>query len=239
MKKNVYRFLSSFVLIVAGVFCVLVTTGLFYGKLNNSFYTYFTYICAYASFIYMLVEFFYNLIVSIKNKSLNYITIDPEMKFSLMIGELLVFVVANTFLAKDLGWLWESKYWANLVNPFVHFAFPILLIFDYFYFSDHHYRWYTPFKTLVLPGAYALVVVICGFIVGFNKVSNDLPYDFINPDVVGYPSMIFTIIGLICGLLLFSYFVSFMDKYLQNKKFRKKVDKEIIDVVGDEKNDEE
>jgi len=186
----------------------------------------------------MLVEFIYNLVVSIKNKSLNYITIDPEMKFALMIGELLVFVVANTFLAKDLGWLWQSKYWSNLVNPFVHFSFPILFIFDYFYFSDHHYSWYTPFKTLVLPGAYALVVIIFGAVVGFEKVENDLPYDFINPNIVGYPSMIFTIIGMICGLLLVSYFVSFMDKYRQNKKFRRKVEKEIINTIGDE-NDEE
>lgn len=241
MNKNLMRFITSIIYLIVGGFALAISFGAFSSPVTKDAYIYFTVIANYACILYTFIELIYNVIVSIKHRYINYITILPETKFCLTTSIFVMFVIANTVLGGQIGYIWTFSYWVNINNIFFHFILPILFVVSFFYYSDHRFTYLTPFKQLILPCGYLGMLLIRGTILGWDEMNiNIIPYDFINPRVVGYPQAIFSLFGVVSLFVIIGYIVIFIDRYIKNKEFRKKVDNTIVyNDDFDEENDDE
>ena len=129
----------------------------------------------------------------------------PALKFMTTVMIFVTFLVYNTMLEG----FYTLRYWRNLYSLTCHVAAPLLFIFDFFLFDEHHtVKWYYPLLSLIIPLVYCAYILILGACIKDFKY----PYFFLDVNKYGYGIVMLFILALTAGFTLFAYLFWLYDK---------------------------
>jgi hypothetical protein len=211
IKSHKTQLLYRIIAIVVGIFGVLVSVGVFGGYGTNHFYFYYTNLSNYACLGFLVVDLIFVAFKLKRGEKEGNGTISPKVKFCLSIAILLTFIVADFILFN----IFTPSFWVSdllLINIFLHFAMPLLFIFDYFAFTKRKtLKWKDPFYSLIFPLSYVAFILIRAEIVG--RSSNDFlyPYFFLDVNQLGYTGVLVWSLGLSVCFLAIGYLFVYLD----------------------------
>ena len=107
-----------------------------------------------------------------------------------------------------------------LANQLLHTVTPIGAVLDWLLFDEKgRYDWRAPFRWVLLPDAYFVLVTLYGFLSGgrFHDGSR-FPYFFIDFDQQGVGGVLLYVLALNVGFLALGYAFVAVDRWLSKKK---------------------
>lgn len=185
------------------LFGIADSLGAFTGVLNKDFYAYYTnqsnIICTVIAIAELGIAIWY---VS-KGKPKGCESPLASVKFLAAIWILITFAVNNVLL----GDLSSISYWTDFSNVVLHFAGPLLFIFDYLFFTQTKViKWTDIAWVISYPYLYVIFALVRGALIDPSTTSVVYPYFFLDPTDQGYAYVIvyvfiLTIVFLLLGLV--------------------------------------
>lgn len=217
VKSRLIQIVYRSVEAVFGLLCVLVAIGVISNTQTagsqSQFYLFFTNLSNFAVIIYVYAELVFTIVRFIKGDKENNSSLCLPVKYSLMIGVLLTMLVANTMLGSMMGFIWQGKWWQNLINPFLHFFMPLLFIVDFLFFSEVGKMKKTyPFYSLIFPLLYLVFIFIRAAVLPSSYEGVIYPYPFINVATNGWGITLAYILGLVAIFVLIGFGFYFIDR---------------------------
>ncbi len=192
-KKNIFRI----VFFIIALYNFIESTKIYRFRFDLDYIYYYTNLSNFAVFIWIS----YIMVKMVKNQkeSKN----DYSVKFSVMMGIMVTFIIYNTLLGNPF----TRDYW-HLSNVLKHTLIPLLMFYDYLKYTPHKkIRFSDTYKSLIFPLLYFVYAMIRGLF------TNQYPYFFVDPTGIGYTGVISYLIVLTMLMWGFSYLL-----YLLNKK---------------------
>ena len=122
-------------------------------------------------------------------------------------------IVANTILGNMLGFIWQDRWWQNLINPFLHFLMPMLFIIDFVFFSEIGGMKKTyPLYSLAFPLLYLIFIFIRAAVLPSFYQGISYPYPFIDIADNGWGITLAYIFGLAAIIILIGFAFYFVDR---------------------------
>lgn len=197
--------------------------NLFHTKSPISLLSYYTS----QSNIICLVAFICYFILDLIDKNRNYRKNDI---YYLIKGAITIMIFLTTFcyhialspVGFDMEHLQKDFLSKKISNFILHTCAPWLVILDYFLFDEKgHFKKYYPFLWLFLPLNYLIYVYLYSAQGGtFYNIggSNQFAYFFLDYKQIGINAVINWIFGICLLVLLFSYLLVYIDRFLFKKK---------------------
>lgn len=124
-------------------------------------------------------------------------TVIRSLKFYTTIAILVTFIVYNFILADNMFELG----WNSLGNITKHIVCPLLFVFDFLLFDEHHaLKWYDCLLCTILPLVYASFILIRGAVLPSDFEGTVYPYFFLDGEI-GYGG-VFGWIGILLAAFL-------------------------------------
>jgi hypothetical protein len=198
------------------------------GSDGGTVFLFFTNLSNFALTLYIFSELIFTIVRFAHGEKEGSSALCLGLKFSLMIAIMLTFLVANIilgFMMPSFGFIWQSRWWTWLTNPFLHFFNPLLFMIDFFLFSEAGATKKTfPLYSLILPLIYVVIVLIRGAVLtskyGADTTEVTLyPYPFLNPNVngMGYWWVFLWCLVLSAFFLGLGYLIVFLDHKREKK----------------------
>jgi len=180
---------------------------------QSQFYIFFTNLSNFAAIIYVCAKLIFTLVRFTNGEKSSAVSLCLPVKFSLMISVLLTMIVANTILGNMLGFIWQDRWWQNLINPFLHFLMPMLFIIDFVFFSEIGGMKKTyPLYSLAFPLLYLIFIFIRAAVLPSFYQGISYPYPFIDIADNGWGITLAYIFGLAAIIILIGFAFYFVDR---------------------------
>ena len=226
IKNRIAQLIYRSIYVGLGFIGVLSAFGLLYGSSPNlSNLIYYTnlsnYLCLIVTII-VLVDTYKHIK---KGELYGHNTSIKQLKFYSTIIILVTFLVYNILLTDNMF----GDGWNALGNLLLHILLPLLFLFDFFLFDEHHsLKWYDPLLSTILPLIYVAFILIRAQCLSADYTGTVYPYFFLNVDNLGIGMVFVWVIILLLIFIAIGYIFYLYDKLeIKDGKIKFNIKKEI------------
>ena len=222
IKSRTSQLIYQSIYIGIAIIAILASLGLFEMTYRWDFYVHFTNLSNYLCAIIMFLE----LRDTAKRSGDSFVTTFPLVKFIVLLGILLTFIIYNFVLAprRDIQ---DSFVVASVT---LHIILPLMYTFDYVLFYEHgKVKWYYPILSTIFPLLYAAFIYIHAAIYRFDssiyypgrKDPFIYPYFFLDLDKYGVVGVAKYIVIILIVFVVFGYLIVLIDKLFSKVLYKK------------------
>lgn len=214
MRKN--KFVQiGFRILVLGIFLWGVALSLGAQTPKPNFYVYYTNISNYLCVAVVLAEIIINIVQVSKKNTVGNKDLHSALKFCVLIGITVTFLVANTLLDHPF----KAEYWTSAGNVLMHMVNPLLFCIDWLVFAEHgNTKWTYPLYSTIFPLIYVVYIFIRAAIIGGTIDANGFqngvcvyPYFFLDLANTGVAKVIGWIAILVVVFVALGYLIYSLD----------------------------
>ena len=217
IKNRVAQLIFRVVFLTASVFGILDSFGLYAGQTPGlECFLWYTSLSNFLCFGVMLAVAVSTAKYVAKGELVGHNTTCRKLKFFSTIAILVTFLVYNFLLA---DWIFEPG-WNSLSNITKHIVCPLLFVFDFLLFDEHHsLKWYDCLLCTVLPLIYVAFILIRGAVLPQDYDGTVYPYFFLDVNDLGYGGVALWVLILLVIFVVIAFLFFLYDKIeYQNKK---------------------
>lgn len=196
------------------------------GKFNYSMLVFYTNLSNLVCWVFFLVLTI-KTISDIKSNGVRGTTVFlPKIKGMVTMMITVTFLVFAVLLAPLMfqmgGNAAESVGLYSLANILVHYFTPLMVIFDWLLFDEkNRYRWFEPFRWLIIPYLYFIFALIRAEIGGELFGGSRYPYFFIDVDKLGWGGVALYVLGITVFFIIIGYLLVAIDHLtIENRKLK-------------------
>ena len=225
IKNRTAQLIYQTIYCTLGLVGIIACLGIFdnINMIRWDFYVHFTNISNFLCIGVMLTE----LIQTAKKKENSFVSAAPILKYIVILGILLTFLVFNIMLAGAEGRDPQANW--RVGSLIFHVVLPIMYVADWFLFYERKKcKWYYPIASISFPLVYVIFLLIQAVILKFDTsiliptTTTPLiyPYFFVNLDTQGVSGVLMWIGILSVAFVLVGYLFFGLDR-IGKKKLEK------------------